>query len=334
MKVFTPLGYTLSEEQKNDWIAQTDKLTEAFLQIHPVHYRFLFRTEEYRKFIITDRGDISTFVTPMWLEHYHQAEKYFLSEQYDLFNDSALQYAFFLTAGGAWLNQEISFLESRWPQEVLKLFLREDPFFIPRISSSYYQTSETLVNHLTHLTVFSEACQKPIQQWGTTVEFGGGYGSMARLLSRIQGGAPRTHIIIDLPVFLFIQDCYLKNCLDGSSVNLCGIDSEEIIPGKINLVSIADTKTLQRIKEHNPFMFIATWSLSEANQASVKRMHELDYFESKFISFGYRHYETMNPRQPMSHALTVPQCYETICKTPAFYAGAAEHYYWVNERKA
>ena len=81
-----------------------------------------------------------------------------------------------------------------------------------------------------------EVMEVPISTLQTTVEFGGGYGSMASLMRKINPNG--THIIVDLPEMNLVQTFFLNNAFESNSVNLVSEANPEIATGKINRVMI------------------------------------------------------------------------------------------------
>jgi hypothetical protein len=94
------------------------------------------------------------------------------------------------------------------------------PPFPPMIS-----TNAMAVEHATHLYRFRESMDVPFQDAGCVIEFGGGFGSMCRLVHAL--GFTGTYIIFDLPHVLALQRYYLglhgiRADLDGQGgVRLC-----------------------------------------------------------------------------------------------------------------
>ena len=60
-----------------------------------------------------------------------------------------------------------------------------------------------------YVRVFEVACQINIQSLATIVEYGGGYGGMAHVISRL--GFTGNYFMYDLPEFLLLQRFYLSN---------------------------------------------------------------------------------------------------------------------------
>jgi len=81
-------------------------------------------------------------------------------------------------------------------------------------------------------------------------EFGGGYGSMARLFQNL--GFKGEYIIYDIPEFSSLQTLYLENIGFKVSNNI----------GKRGISCISDMNKIPDFK--GKVLFVGTWSLSEA----------------------------------------------------------------------
>jgi hypothetical protein len=270
------------------------------------------------------RSRYREFVTPMWQEHYERAEELFLQKSDGFLRDDLLRYAFFLSCGGAWQRVQLPYLESRWEEGELRRLLLEDPVFDPDITSEEYESSESLINHLTHVTEFQKRTGVDVARMGCIVEFGGGYGGTCRLFRRLCGGA--THVVVDLPVFLHIQACYLKTLFGDAAVTIVG-EGGRIEEGKINLVDVSDTEALGTVKDLDVDLFVGTWSLSEANERTQQMILGKRYFDARYVLIGYRHYVEPNPRQPCSDSITLPADYQVVYRGAAFFALAQEQHY-------
>ena len=161
------------------------------------------------------------------------------------------------------------------------------------------------------------------------IEFGGGYGGMCRLARRLTNNKS-THVIIDLPIFSFIQYNYLQNIFGQDSVNMMCNNDSSIKEGKVNLIPISNKIAIDFLSSINPDLFIATWSLSEANQNTVDLITGLNYFSSKYLLMAYRHYDGyINERQPCSDKLITSSEYEVLKKGNTFYClDNEQHYYF------
>jgi hypothetical protein len=331
MRLNIPRGYTMTDAEQAAWITKVEGLTRAYHNKAPAVDVSPFQADTYRQF--SAQVDVSPFITEMWKEFLDHAEKLYVEGRRDFLQDPLMQWAIFLSAGGKWQEVQIPFLESRWQRDELQRLLREDHPLTPSITSEEYHCSETIVNHLTHLTTFADKTGVTLaSDLKCTVEFGGGCGSMGRLLRRLRPDA--THVTVDLPVFLFLQKYFLENIFGPDSVNLVWRDTGEIQPHKINLVAIGNDRILNGLSSLRPDLFIATWSLSETNQYTQDYVRERDYFGAAHTLIGYRHYEEgkPNPKQPCSDAIELTSAYQTVFRGPTFFSGMDEQHYWFARR--
>jgi len=328
MKLYIPKGGEMTDLEKDQWIQKVNILTESFHK-NEIPCRYPLDMDKY--LILKVKSKYKRFITDMWQKHYDRAEKLCFENNKELLSDDMMRYAYFLTGGGIWQKLQIPYLESKWDEKQLKHYLLEDAFMCPDITSEKYLSSETMINHLTHLTVFKEKTGADVFKFNTIVEFGGGYGGMCRLLRRFNNKS--TYIIIDLPIFLIIQKFYLSNILGEENVNLFISDSQDIQKGKINLVDIGDEATIKLISQYKPDIFIAAWSLSESNKMTQDYIYEHNYFNANYILIGYRHYDKINPDQPCSNAIKLTNDFINIYENSAFYAIEKEQWYCFGKKE-
>ena len=123
------------------------------------------------------------------------------------------------------------------------------------------------------------------------VEFGGGYGAMARLMTTLYPWINYT--IIDLPSLLAVNYCYLN---DWYYAPFVGIAEHRVKPIKFNLVT-AKNKAILTAPSHQVInfvpiglakevdisgeMFIAVASLNEAPDKCINWVADKDYFGAK-----------------------------------------------------
>lgn len=120
--------------------------------------------------------------------------------------------------------------------------IKEDDLGAPTPFILRPSSSGNLIHHAHHLAKFMTTTKTDVRDYDTIFEFGGGYGSMARLFHNIGFGGE--YVIYDLPIFSFLQECYLKTI------------------GKYGGVTcISDIADLP--KDTGRTLFIGTWSLSE-----------------------------------------------------------------------
>ncbi len=149
--------------------------------------------------------------------------------------------------------------ESRW-----KPAIRECQAGRPFRYEGFPDSSEPLIQTAYALSQIEALAGRPVEEWDSVIEFGGGFGSLCRLMHRL--GFRGRYVIFDLPPFTLLQRYFLRSA---------GImrDGDE----RISLTS--DLTTLeQRVAELRPdawSMFVACWSLSETPLALRERIRPL-----------------------------------------------------------
>jgi len=138
--------------------------------------------------------------------------------------------------------------ESRWRRA-----LEENRAGLPMPSHIHPRTSGTLIHHAYHLHRFEAAAGRSIADSAEIVEFGGGYGSMARLVTRL-GYRGRYHIY-DLPEFSALQKFYLR-------LVRAEVGDNELAEALSRVTSSERLESASPSNEEGA-VFLATWSLSE-----------------------------------------------------------------------
>jgi hypothetical protein len=137
--------------------------------------------------------------------------------------------------------------ESRW-----KPAIRESAAGHPFRYAEWPESSEPLIQTAYALSRLEMLAGRPVTEWGTVIEFGGGFGSLCRLLRQL--GHRGRHMIYDLPAFTLLQRYYLR------SAGIMRDDDDRI-------VLTSELAELERhvagLPEDAWAMFVACWSLSE-----------------------------------------------------------------------
>jgi len=144
-------------------------------------------------------------------------------------------------------------------ENIWKNALIEDQVGRPVLYWKYPKSSGNLIHHLYHLLKFKEYIGIDYKNLDIIFEFGGGYGSMCRLLHNC--GFNKKYIIFDLPVFSAIQKFYLK------SLGIKVLNPSEYLSSETGVICLSDfeelTKLFEKIPEKKSKLFIGTWSFSE-----------------------------------------------------------------------
>ncbi len=129
----------------------------------------------------------------------------------------------------------------------------EDALGEPEPFPLYPESSANLIHHAYHVARFEDVVGKNVDGLHRVVEFGGGYGSMRRLLWRL--GQCGQYQIYDLPELAALQKWYLGQL-------------------KIPFESLTNLDDLERVEPRSHTLFIATWSLSEVPIAARAKVLE------------------------------------------------------------
>jgi putative sugar O-methyltransferase len=272
---------------------------------------------------LKEQGSYDYFITPMWKIHLDKIEELLLKGDISILDNKLVRYAIYLTVASEWADKELPYLENMYPQEELQRLLLESGALNQTIVNQKYQTSESRINHLTHLTYFEEKTHLKLSKMQTLVEFGGGYGGMTALLKIIK--PDNTIIVIDVPVMITLQSYYIKHTLGENCFHVLTEKDITIKNEKINYVPVSLVHLLP--SNLNIDLFIATWSLSEANQYTQDLIEETNFLGAKHILYGYRHYVEKNTRQPNSAPTPKMLTFDIKFHGPSFWSLSDEQYY-------
>jgi len=263
------LEYYKLSKLKKDQKQKFNLLREKFVQ----HYECL------------KKYDTSKYITEDFERVLKKLEKPFFSlPKFSFLTNLSVRYAMVFTKGGRSLKEELSFLESKYPEQELKDFLLEDYVGGPLIMNSKYLTSHNSIHHLHHLAYFKEKTGCNFKQINTVVEWGGGYGNLAKIYKRFVD-KKTTYIIFDVPLFSCVQWLYLSTVFDEKNINLLQHPTDTIQDGKINLIPVIFRDSHRDIKAD---LFISTWALSESGRdAQDHVVEDCNWYNSKHLLLAY-----------------------------------------------
>jgi hypothetical protein len=149
--------------------------------------------------------------------------------------------------------------DEKWEKRWFNL-TREVKLGHPHDFSHDLGTSPLLIQHAYHLKLYEDWTRRSLTDSDIIVEFGGGYGSFARLLRN--AGFNGCHIIYDLPHVLEIQRLFLS-LLGADIIGLA--QAPERRNHRICLTSDADLNSIADLLASCPgkMTLVATWSVSE-----------------------------------------------------------------------
>ena len=165
---------------------------------------------------------------------------------------------------------ELDYLQLCLSQETAtKIFSYQDTYFngIPFECQALNCSSNTLL----HLYYASHILEQ-LPQAKQIIEFGGGYGNLARIFKKIDPSA--TIIIIDLPEFIALQYLFLSATLDDTHVYIHKTTPKNYIQGAIHLIPIHLIDTLNL----TPDLFVSTFALSETPTIIQNKIIEKQFF--------------------------------------------------------
>lgn len=228
--------------------------------------------------------NIDRFTTSLWKKFNNQIERALLPvPSFSFLNDPTIMVSMFATAGGEWMRRELIFLEKMVNKNKLSKVLEEDYVGNPLLLNSLFLTSHTAIHHLYHLIKFLKATKSDVEKMGTILEWGGGYGSLIRLIKKFKS-KQSTYIIIDTPLFSCLQWLYLSTIFGEKEINLILNKNVKIIKNKINLVPVSFLDDIE-IKAD---LFISTWALSESSKYSQDFVLKKNWFDAKHILLAYQ----------------------------------------------
>jgi hypothetical protein len=153
------------------------------------------------------------------------------------------------------------------------------------------RSSGTLVHHAYHLARFEESTGMAPWDADLVFEFGGGYGSMCRLVHAL--GFRGRYVISDLPTFSALQRYYLPGV--GVPVRDAGSTDERTGVWCVPDMDAAEQLVRRFSTNARRALFIATWSLSETPLVVRERIEPLIHqFTGHLLAYQDRFGEVDN----------------------------------------
>ncbi|HQL90042.1 MAG TPA: hypothetical protein PLQ15_05525 [Syntrophales bacterium] len=152
--------------------------------------------------------------------------------------------------------------------------LVEDPVGDPKPYKGYRRSSGNRIHQAYHLARFEQEAGMPVNRFPLIVEFGGGYGSLCRIIHKL--GFQGRYVIFDLPEFTALQKFYLG--LLGMPV----VREKDAVSGDSGIYCMSELPELgfTTQKEATHGLFIATWSLSETEESLRQHIVKLPAVDS------------------------------------------------------
>ena len=206
------------------------------------------------------------YVRSDWLDRNAELERDLLPvPPADFLRHPAIRYQMFVDEHV--VPRELPYVRARLPAPEL---MAEDavgcPPLIP-ISGTPLATSSNTIHQLHHLLRYEDATGRRVADAATVVEWGGGFGSLMRLLVRLHPGAPSC-VVLDTPVFSALQWLYLAAVLGEERVVLHSRAPVAPATGRLNVVPIGLAAEL----EVEADLFVSTWALNESTPAAQRHV--------------------------------------------------------------
>lgn len=199
------------------------------------------------------------------------------------------------------LPHELPFVRSQLRDDVL---LYEDAVGGPptvALPPNGIQTSSNTVHQLYHLLRYEQETGRPLRNARTIVEWGGGFGSLMRLIFRMHGGSP-TCVVIDTPIFSAVQWLYLSAVLGEEHVVLHDSGPVKLVDGRINLVPIGLVADMSVTAD----LFISNWALNESTQAAQDDVVSRQWFGADSLLLAMHGHHPLTEIARAWGARTVP----------------------------
>ncbi|MBM3898479.1 MAG: hypothetical protein FJ358_08175 [Thaumarchaeota archaeon] len=245
------------------------------------------RSRFSEKYAYANRYDCSAFMLDFWNKKCLELEKRFLPyPPFSFLRDKTIRATMNISEGYAfWLLQKyLQFLETRLSEDYLSNMLQEDYVGEQIILNSKYMTSYETVQHLYHFLKLADFGCK-IDDVSSVVEWGGGYGDMAKLFVRMNSNRNVSYTIIDIPIMSCLQWLYLSSIFGEGKVKIIQDRGERIDNGKINLLPIS----LVEKCDINADLFISTWALSECTNYAQDYVVNKNWFNARNILLAYQY---------------------------------------------
>jgi len=237
------------------------------------------------------KNDFDRFITSFWKVQNDKLEKDFIPEiPFSFLKNPVITQTMFVNSGTKWRKSELKFLEKLYSKRKLKMLLMEDFVGEPPLQNIKFFTSYNSIHHLHHIKKFFVKTGCDLKNLTTVIEWGGGYGNLAKIFDRLADNK-KTYIIIDTPLMSCLQWLYLATILGLKKVNFIKDLNEKIEFGKINILPICFIDQFKLKAD----LFISTWALTESSTYSQEYVLKFNWFDSKHILLGYNDRSTHFP---------------------------------------
>lgn len=215
--------------------------------------------------------------------------------------------------------QRVNYILNILSEDIAANLLLEDYIGLPAITDSRFRTSANRSHHASHLTKYYETTGRYFWDTGSIVEWGGGYGNMARIIRKMKPDI--TYVILDLPELLALQYIYLSSLEREENVNLINhIGQLDIHKGKINLIPahlILSSETNFTFDS-----FLSTWAITESPKQAQQYVNANNFFGANNILLASK----IDQNNYLTGAKSADKCKKI--GVPTFKGIKEGHEYW------
>ena len=226
--------------------------------------------------------DPAEYVTPFWREKISELEADWLpSPPFDFLRHKVVAWTMFVPVS-KFTPDELKGIGETFEEDEMDMLLAESHTGQPRTCAKYpIETSGNTIHHLYHIARYSQITGNPVAA-GRILEWGGGYGNMAKLYKRLWGHA--TYTMIDTRMFSAIQWLYLSCIYGEKEVVLHTEPGQEVEARKINIVPLGLAEKL----ECEADLFVSTWAISESAEPCQTLLKGRGLFGAKRVLIGHQ----------------------------------------------
>jgi putative sugar O-methyltransferase len=174
--------------------------------------------------------------------------------------------------------EKLAKIESMYDSSYIKKLLKESIIGLPVITHIKYKSSANTIHQVYHMSSYLKKTGKNLFESNYVVEWGGGYGCLARIFAVINPNC--TYTILDLPELNALQYVYLSSIFGKSKVNFI-VDPINIEKGKINLLA-SDYYIASKAEIHTE-TFISNWALTESGEDYQNFVKDKSFFSAQNV---------------------------------------------------
>ncbi len=166
-------------------------------------------------------------------------------------------------------------LAGRWPFTAAEEDQVGEP---PLLQVDGVVTSANTVHHLHHLCVYEAVSGRRIDDTVRILEWGGGYGNLAKLVMRLHRESP-AYVVVDTPVFTVLQWLYLSSTLGEERVRIVTEPDSPLEDGVVHLVPCGTVASMGLQTD----LFVSTWGVSQSTARAQQLVRASSWFHAEAL---------------------------------------------------